>query len=235
MGFSSANRRSRRDGRRPARSAEKKVGGGGGERYHEGDMSNRANIGKLRGSSSANATDRGASNKHTCQLRRPQSRPFARLQNRNVDNPGCHRSHSPKHFFRARSNLRRETETPRKVTGQPPMICGTGTHLLSANPLSIPHQKHQISKNDSACRALMREPHAALSVSAETLGAILLPPALPALPSNTKGPALFVGVIGPSLTSISDGVDARRADANSSFGVRSSSGISGCVGVIGLR
>jgi len=57
--------------------------------------------------------------------------------------------------------------------------------------------------------------------------AVLQAPALPALPSNTKGPALFLGVIGPSATSISDGVDAPRAGGNSSFGVKPSSGMSG--------
>ncbi len=82
---------------------------------------------------------------------------------------------------------------------------------------------------------LAEQSQAALSVSAERLTVVLLPPALPALPSKTKGPALFVGVIGPSETNISDGVEARRGEPNPSFGVRSSSGISGCVGVIGLR
>ena len=83
--------------------------------------------------------------------------------------------------------------------------------------------------------SLTEESQAALSVSAEMLTVVLLPLALPALPSNTKGPALFVGVIGPSDTNISDGGEARRGEPNLSFGVRSSSGISGCVGVIGLR
>ena len=52
---------------------------------------------------------------------------------------------------------------------------------------------------------------------------------LPALPSKTKGPALFVGVIGPSCISISV-VGVRKADS-----LKSSVPKRGCVGVIGRR
>ena len=55
------------------------------------------------------------------------------------------------------------------------------------------------------------------------------PPALPALPSKTKGPALFVGVIGPSWRSISVVVGVRNEASLSSSPIR------GWVGVIGRR
>ena len=55
------------------------------------------------------------------------------------------------------------------------------------------------------------------------------PPALPALPSKTNGPALFVGVIGPSWRSISVVVGVRNEASLSSSPMR------GWVGVIGRR
>lgn len=64
---------------------------------------------------------------------------------------------------------------------------------------------------------------------------VLLPAALPALPSNTKGPALFVGVIGPSLTRSAPVGVVSRAGGESLGGVMSTSRKLGWVGVNGLK
>ena len=70
---------------------------------------------------------------------------------------------------------------------------------------------------------------AVLPLWSDMLLTIRCPPALPALPSKTKGPALFVGVMGPSWRSISVVVGVRKEASLSSSPMR------GWVGVIGRR